>query len=121
MSCLEDNFTVYPVYFNSEASLTEGRKYPLSISIAKPTYKEIKQALIILNVKFVEEPEKMHPKDSNEKGRFKVDKNISRIQLTREIVEKIKDIRMQIESRSKGTGNFLNLVPKSKKKSKKNK
>lgn len=121
MSCIEDNFTVYPVYLNSEVSLSGGRKYSLSMCIPSPTYKEIKQALLLLNAKFVEEPEKMHPRDPNEKGRFKVGRDISRTQLIRDISERIKDLRKQAEARSKGSGNFLNLVPKSKKKSKKNK
>ncbi|ELA42853.1 uncharacterized protein VICG_00168 [Vittaforma corneae ATCC 50505] len=115
----EKCFIIYPIYINSSVSLGRGRKYSLKNSVSKPTFKEIKHALDSLGVKYEEEPEKMHPKEGKEKGRFRIDKAHTRKYIVDNLAPKISELRAQADARTKSGSNLLNLVPKSRKKSKK--
>lgn len=115
----EKYFRVYPLYFDAGVSISKGRKCPVEKSIQKPTFKEIKQALDLLGIKHEEEPEKIHPKETKEKGRFKIFQKTSKREFIGTLVAKIKELREKATTRVKSSGNPLNLVPKSRKKAKK--
>lgn len=120
MDQAEKFFVFYPIYIDSKVSLRDGRKYSKESAVTKPTFREIKQSLDALGIPYVEEAKKRHPKDIENQGRFKIKNEKGRKIISQEIANKIRDIRSKSEANSKGTNNFLNLVPKSKKKSKKN-
>ena len=121
MDNLENCFTIYPIHINSNVSCGNGRKYSLQNSIENPVFRKIKSALSSLNVEFKEEASKIHPKESKEKGRFIVKNKNKRTEIIQSIVNSIKELRSKKDTVSeKNSNNFLNLKPKSKKKSKNN-
>lgn len=114
-------FTLYPIHINASRSLGDGRKYSRNCSVPNPTFKEIKIALDSLELHYKEHALKRHPKDLVERGRF----SISKLDSKREVVQRItsmigenREKRTQGNTKLKGN-NFLNLVPASRKKSKK--
>lgn len=123
MENTENSFIIYPIHINAGVTLSNGRKYSLESSVEHPTFKEIRNALTSLNIIFREEENKIHPKESKEKGRFIVNEKSERKHLINNLSKAIKDIRNkkeQASEKSKMANNFLNLKPKSKKKSKNN-
>jgi len=113
------DFKVYPIYLDSSLSHGRGRKSSLSAGVPNPTFKEVKQALDQLGLNYSGEPEKMHPKDTRRQGRFKVSGAQSRKATLESIAAKIRELRSNTEAKVKDNSNFLNLVPRSKKKNKK--
>ncbi|KAM0681617.1 signal recognition particle subunit [Glugoides intestinalis] len=122
MENTSEYFEIYPIYFDSTISLAKGRKYSVERCVTSPTYKEIKNALGQLSATYTEETCKRHPKDLKTIGRFKINKeSISRKQIIEKLGEKIKEIRRNVISINKDANNIMGLVPKSRKKAKKNK
>jgi signal recognition particle subunit SEC65 len=119
METTEKSFRIYPIYLDATLSIKKGRKYSIQNTIAKPTFKEIKQSLDLLKIKYEAQPDKMHPKTISEKGQFIVNCESSKQSIACMIVKKIQEIRANASLKIKGSGNILNLVPKSKKKGKK--
>lgn len=113
------DFQVYPIYFDSSVSRADGRKCSKEKGVSKPAFKEIKQALDSLGLKYVGESGKTHPKDLRMQGRFKVGNAQSKRSLMADIAVKLKDIRSGVGAKQKDNANPLNLVARSKKKSKK--
>ena len=123
MENAENCFTMYPIHINSSVSCGKGRKYSIENSIENPTFREIKNALLSLNLKFREEENKIHPKESKEKGRFIIEERKERKPIIKNLVNLLKEIRNKKDlssDKNKMSNNFLNLKPKSKKKSKNN-
>lgn len=114
----EKCFCIYPIYFDSSTSLGRGRKYSLKRTISKPTFREIRHALDSLGVKYKEEPGCTHPREGREKGRFRIDRAHTRAFIVDNLAQKIEELRAQADAKTRGS-NPLNLVPKSRKKSKK--
>lgn len=121
MEISADTFILYPIHINSSKSQRNGRKYSLPNSIKDPSYKEIRIALEGLKIEFTDEPEKRHPKELYEIGRFTIIQSKDRKDIIKEIVNYINELRenkKKNETKPK-VANKLNLVPKSKKKTKK--
>lgn len=121
MEANADRFVLYPVHIDSSRSLGDGRKYSRNNSVSRPTYREIRLALDTLKLQYKEEASKRHPKDLLEKGRFSIAKLVNRKETIQKIVDVIRENRekkIRADSKLKGN-NFLNLVPASRKKSKK--
>lgn len=112
------SFKFYPIYFDSSLPIAKGRKYSLNSSISKPTFREIKQALDLLKINYISEDDKKHPKSIEEKGRFTINNENSRISFVSKLVEKIKEMRSSNDIKNKGSSNPLKLVPKKKSKKK---
>lgn len=121
MEISADSFMLYPIHINSSKSQTKGRRYSAEHSVKDPSYREIKLALESLGIIYTEDPKKRHPKEQNELGRFTIEKIKTRKSLITDIVQSIRDNRenkKKNETKAK-VPNLLNLVPKSRKKSKK--
>lgn len=136
------NFCLYPVHFEASKTLSQGRKYPISICALKIKIQEIRQALTKLKIEFREEMRR-HPKDQGNIVCFYItpehstldsldkslgdslDKSLGnslgssgKKEIIRSIAEQIKEQRSKQTETSSKVPNLLNLVPK-KKKSKK--
>lgn len=120
METPSDSYIIYPIHLNSAKSQRNGRRYPINKTVSEPKYREIKTALETLNLKFIEEPTKKHPKDFVETGRFKICSLKSKKDIAGNICSTIKSMREKnnLGADKSKTANFLKLVPKSKKKSK---
>lgn len=120
----ENCFTIYPVHINSSISSGNGRKYSLENSVENPSFKEIKTGLTSLSIVFTDDENKIHPRESKEKGRFIVENKNDRKNIIKALITAIKDLRSKrdlLSDKSKAAStNFLNLKPKSKKKAKNN-
>lgn len=110
-----ESFVIFPVHLNSSKSNNQGRRYSKAMSIADPTYKEIKQALDSLNVKYSDDQNKRHPKDFEQYGLFRVDKTANRKEIIQNIVKFISGSREKKTSNNI-SNNPLNLMPKKKQK-----
>ncbi|MCD6095223.1 MAG: signal recognition particle protein Srp19 [Thermoprotei archaeon] len=94
MSRHKGYIVVWPVYFDSERSRSEGRKVAKEFSIPNPSLDEIIKALERLNIKYVVEKDKLYPKFWwFYKGRVLVEKRMSKAELLRTIGRTLKDIR----------------------------
>ncbi|KAG6046743.1 hypothetical protein E4U17_007784, partial [Claviceps sp. LM77 group G4] len=63
---------LYPVYFDSLRTRTQGRRVPSSLASPSPLAREIATACSQLRLPTVLEPDKTHPKDWANPGRVKV-------------------------------------------------
>jgi len=94
LSRRERYIVVWPVYFDSERSRSEGRKVAKEFSVPNPSLDEIIKALEKLNVKYVVERDKLYPKFWwLYKGRVLVEKRMNKAELLRTIGRVLKGIR----------------------------
>ncbi|KAG6034612.1 hypothetical protein E4U40_003680 [Claviceps sp. LM458 group G5] len=63
---------LYPIYFDSLRTRTQGRRVPSSLASPSPLAREIATACSQLRLQTVLEPDKTHPKDWANPGRVKV-------------------------------------------------
>ncbi len=120
----ENDFMLYPIYIDSTRTRKEGRKYSKIHSIENPKYSEIKMVLDKLNYKYKAEDDKKHPVAQHIPGRFLITRNeLKRKNIVVSVVDFLKKIRQgkKEESSKLKVNNSLKLVPKKKKKTKKNK
>ena len=64
--------SLYPVYFDSNRSRTEGRRVGKELAVENPLAMELVSAVKMLGLDCVFEPGKCHPKDWANPGRVKV-------------------------------------------------
>lgn len=64
---------LYPIYFDSRRSRSDGRAVPSSLAVSNPLAREIVNACATLNLRPVFEPVKTHPRDWANPGRVRVD------------------------------------------------
>lgn len=74
---------LYPLYFDSARSRADGRRVGMKHAIPNPLAREIVDAVQMLGLKTMFEPEKTHPKDWSNPGRVRilireVGKNVTR-------------------------------------------
>lgn len=63
---------LYPLYFDSQKTRSEGRRVSASQAVLNPLAREIVDAVQLLGLKTVFEPGKTHPKDWGNPGRVRV-------------------------------------------------
>jgi signal recognition particle subunit SRP19 len=63
---------LYPCYFDSQRSHSQGRRVPASLASPNPMAQTIANACVSLHLKCVFEPDKSHPQDYGNPGRVRV-------------------------------------------------
>lgn len=76
---------IYPLYFNSEKSWTQGRRVPVSVASKDPNIIKLTETIGRLGLKFKVEPNSRHPKDPFTFGRVLVESTKPKKQLLRQI------------------------------------
>ena len=88
-----ENFVIYPSYFNSNLTRSNGRKQPLSESVKKPTSEELSKILSSMKLVFKSES-KARPNNSIEgEKRFLVKCDFKKSALLHQIGNKFKELR----------------------------
>jgi len=64
---------LYPIYFDSSRSKSEGRRVPHDLAVANPLARTIADAVTSLGLKCVFNPGKIHPRDWANPGRVSVE------------------------------------------------
>jgi signal recognition particle subunit SRP19 len=126
-------FCVYPIHLDATRSISKGRKYPKSFCINNPSYSEIVRAMKKLELECIEEPTKKHPREHFVYGRLRIKKMYGKRYVLEGIKHAILNEREDaakekkkyvVETKKPTKGyikNEMNLVPRRKKKGKKNK
>jgi signal recognition particle subunit SRP19 len=129
----EEYFCIYPVYFDLRRSISGGRKYNRSLCLENPSYRELLDATRKLQLECIEEPTKKHPKEHFMSGRIKIKKIYGKKFVIEGLRQTVLDERkcasrakeeMKVEEKTLNKGyvkNQMNLIPRKKKKGKKNK
>jgi signal recognition particle subunit SEC65 len=76
---------IYPLYFNSEKSWSQGRRVPSHISCKNPNIISLTETIGRLGLAFKVEPNARHPKDPFTFGRLLVQSTTSKKALLRQI------------------------------------
>ncbi|WP_448577795.1 signal recognition particle protein Srp19 [Thermosphaera sp.] len=84
---------LYPSYFDSTLSRSDGRRIPASLAVPSPSIEEIYNAAAKLGLNPVVENDKAYPGKWWVKGRVIVDKKYGRMELLRKIALEIKEAR----------------------------
>lgn len=85
---------IWPIYLNSEKSLSEGRKISNEYAVSEPQLKEIQSALNKLRYKYTTEEDKSYPGEwYNKSGRVIVSSEDSKKEILIQVSEKIKEQR----------------------------
>ncbi|EEQ82549.1 hypothetical protein NCER_100726 [Vairimorpha ceranae BRL01] len=74
METFNNFYVLYPVYFDANKKISEGRKYHKNLCVSSPTFLEITNALKYLEIDCTAEIDKRHPRDYFRSGRFKINK-----------------------------------------------
>ncbi len=84
---------IWPIYFNSRVSRSQGRKVPLELAVEDPKVDEIVEAVRMMGLTPIVE-DKAYPKMWwKEKSRILVEKRMGKSKLLKEIARNIKKIR----------------------------
>lgn len=76
---------IYPLYFNSAKSWSQGRRVPVSVAAKDPNIILLTETIGRLGLKIKVEPNSRHPKDPFTFGRVLVESTKPKKQLLREI------------------------------------
>lgn len=86
--------TIWPQYMNKNLSLSQGRKISKEDAVSDPTLSEIERALKRLGFTYTVDKNRAYPGKWYEKsGRVLVEYDKSKLELIREVSQKIKEIR----------------------------
>ena len=86
----DDQFIIYPIYFDKHISRCKGRRIPLKNCIEKPTVEQIANAAKSLGLKPIIEKDRMHSSRSWKKeGRVLILKNASKQTLLHQISKRM--------------------------------
>lgn len=134
---MEKHFCLYPVYIDSTKTLAQGRKFRRELCIPSPRHQEIRAALQMLGIEHIDEPGKKHPRAFFSCGRVQIKREYGKTFAVEGIVHTILEARRagaeKPEHIPQGRAvhgvvqngvyveNKLNLMPKKKKKRRKNK
>lgn len=89
-----EKIVIFPVYLDSKASRSEGRRVPLRLAVPSPTIREIVDACIRLGLNPVVEDDKIYPRNPSTRGRVIVDKRgKSKLEILNAIASELKNIR----------------------------
>lgn len=91
----KDEIILWPVYFDSTKTRSEGRRVPKKIAVPAPNLEEIEKAAELLGFKPKIVSDAAHPRFSWQKmGVVVLPKKNSKSQITRKIIKKILESRM---------------------------
>ncbi|MCK4952432.1 signal recognition particle protein Srp19 [Candidatus Bathyarchaeota archaeon] len=91
----KDEIILWPVYFDSTKTRSEGRRVPKKIAVPAPNLEEIEKAAELLGFKPKIVSDAAHPRLSWQKmGVVVLPKKNSKSQITRKIIKKILESRM---------------------------
>ncbi|ORD95116.1 Signal recognition particle SEC65 subunit [Enterospora canceri] len=114
----ENYFMLYPVYFELNKSKTEGRKYNKRHCLESIKTQEIRRALEACKAEYTFEPNKKHPRDVLNPGRFTIKRSTGRMELVAGVAEKMKEHREKQNASSSSVKNTMGLIAKKKSKKK---
>jgi signal recognition particle subunit SRP19 len=87
---------IWPVYLDATKSRAEGRLISIKYAVKSPILKEIEKAAMELNLSPIVEADKAHPKSWwVVSGRVLVNKKAPKSVITKQIAQKIKEMRGQ--------------------------
>ncbi|UCD95731.1 MAG: signal recognition particle subunit SRP19/SEC65 family protein [Candidatus Bathyarchaeota archaeon] len=85
------NTVIWPAYFDSSLTRSEGRRVPKALAIADPTAKKIYEVVESLGLNSVVEPEAAHPTRPWKKdGRMLVETKASKPQTITQIAKRLR-------------------------------
>jgi len=85
---------LWPLYFDSERSVKEGRRAPKRLAVKSPKAEEIAQVAEALGLKPVLDKEALHPADGHSRrGRVFVSGEYLKTSVLRKVAEKLKELR----------------------------
>ncbi|EJW02270.1 hypothetical protein EDEG_03294 [Edhazardia aedis USNM 41457] len=135
---IHETYTIYPIFLDSTRSIKKGRKYNKNYCVPNIQHSEITSALNSLEIPFLDEPTKRHPKEPFVFGRLRIPKNFEKKFVLNGIKNVVEEDRIKIkahmetmqsaqenasvkEKSEKRTyiKNDMNLIPKKKIKKKK--
>jgi signal recognition particle subunit SRP19 len=88
-----DHLILWPSYFDSRKSRSEGRRVPKNLSIEKPTVDDIHKAVKKLGLKATVDSSKSHPNAWWEReGMVKVEKSLAKEELISRVAAELKRI-----------------------------
>ena len=91
---------IWPIYFNSKVSRSKGRRITSRLAIEEPTLEELIEAIRKLNLGYIIEKDKVHPRLWwKDKGRILVTKQSKKSEILKEIAIKLKEIRYKKEEK----------------------
>jgi len=91
---------IWPIYFNSKSSRSKGRRIASRLAIEEPTLEELIEAIRKLNLEYIIEKDKVHPRSWwKDKGRILVTKQNKKSELLKKIAIKLKEIRYKKEEK----------------------
>ncbi|MFP4171177.1 MAG: signal recognition particle subunit SRP19/SEC65 family protein [Methanomassiliicoccales archaeon] len=86
----ETAWVIWPEYFDSRRSRSEGRRVNKRLAVENPTLEGISKALDKLGLEYELNEEKAHPANwYHKKGMAMVENSLSKTELLRKIAEKI--------------------------------
>jgi signal recognition particle subunit SRP19 len=87
----KNHAVIWPTYFDSSLTRSEGRRVPKALAIADPTAKKIIEAVRNLGLNSVVEPEASHPaRPWKKEGRILVETKASKPQTIAQIARRLR-------------------------------